>query len=67
MQVLQYLALQFNLVTCNSKAVTGKLLDTLVTLQTNSEGLTRSKVLTALSFHFGPIYNPAVNEFFDAG
>lgn len=56
-----------NLVTCNSKAVTGKLLDTLVTLQTDSEGLTRSKVLTALGFHFGHICNPAVNEVFDAG
>lgn len=67
MQVLQCSALQFNLVMCNSKALTGKLLDTLVTLQTDSKGLARSKALTALSFHFGCICNPAVNEFFDAG
>lgn len=69
MQVWEYSAPGINLVMCNSRAMTWKLLDTLVTLQTKSEGWEGPKCrllsvfILALS---GGVCNPAVNKYFDA-
>lgn len=69
MQVWENSAPGVNLVMCNARAVTWKLLDTLVTLQTNSEGWEGpecrllSVFVLALS---GGVCNPAMNECFNA-